>query len=276
MQGAATNSTDTANSTVTWPGLGTNEEADARTAWLAHCQQQGYRDASTAASSKDVANTSSSPLHLDCNLKGSGLASYTEQQCAEGFTSTLCAACLPGFYGTLDFECKECPRLAQTISLGVLGFAGTSALVLYTTYSNLGSNLETDEADHSVQVPDVLKVGEGMPSTAQWNAWYWMRFGHHTDVHCPAGCHHPFAVSAGSWWTLTRACACADLSDHACSREHAVHPVPVATRDASRNAAACTACVQVLHHPVALTATVSAHHHESHVCLQHDHGWEAP
>jgi hypothetical protein len=140
--------------TTTGQSLGHSSVVDTRTAWLARCQEQGYGNLSRVQASGN------SSQMLACTLLGSGPGSYVAQQCTQGYTGTLCAACEPGFTGSLDFDCRQCPSLARTIGLGLLGFAGTCTLVLYTTYSNVGSNLDSDEADHSIQLPEVLKVGD--------------------------------------------------------------------------------------------------------------------
>jgi hypothetical protein len=79
--------------------------------------------------------------------------------CSAHGPGTLCGACLPGRYVTTDMECKPCPSLGRTISLGLLSFSGSAALVLYTTYSNTQDNLLTEESGPGeVGVSDVLKV----------------------------------------------------------------------------------------------------------------------
>ncbi|PNH04463.1 hypothetical protein TSOC_009381 [Tetrabaena socialis] len=62
--------------------------------------------------------------------------SYMQQQCAPGYTGNLCAVCVPGFFINPDFMCQKCPSLGRTLSLGLLSFFGSVALVLFTAMSN--------------------------------------------------------------------------------------------------------------------------------------------
>ncbi|KAG2438583.1 hypothetical protein HXX76_005133 [Chlamydomonas incerta] len=71
--------------------------------------------------------------------------SYMAAQCAPGYGGHLCATCEPRFALSLDFQCSPCPTTAQTVGLGLLAFAGSVALVLYTAYTNSGEPSDDDE-----------------------------------------------------------------------------------------------------------------------------------
>ncbi len=64
--------------------------------------------------------------------------SYTQLQCADGYTGNLCAACQPGYYLQPGFQCEQCPGVGRTVLLGLLAFAGSVGLVLLTAAANLG------------------------------------------------------------------------------------------------------------------------------------------
>ncbi|KAG2442785.1 hypothetical protein HXX76_002865 [Chlamydomonas incerta] len=83
--------------------------------------------------------------------------------CAEGYTGNLCAACQPGYYGNAEFECSECPSTARTVSLAVLSFLGSVALVIYTAFTNLKENhAADDEAAEPADDVNLAEPEEGM------------------------------------------------------------------------------------------------------------------
>ncbi|GIL48625.1 hypothetical protein Vafri_5094 [Volvox africanus] len=62
--------------------------------------------------------------------------SYMQQQCAEGYTGNLCAACLPNYYIDSSFTCKRCPSVARTVVLGLISFFSSVVLILFTAITN--------------------------------------------------------------------------------------------------------------------------------------------
>ncbi|GIL69549.1 hypothetical protein Vretimale_13638 [Volvox reticuliferus] len=83
-----------------------------------------------------VAAASTFPRCLLFGLPAGHPDSYMQQQCAEGYTGNLCAACIPHYYVDSDFNCKKCPTLARTVALGLLSFFSSVILVLFTTIAN--------------------------------------------------------------------------------------------------------------------------------------------
>ncbi len=83
--------------------------------------------------------------------------SYTQLQCAEGYTGNLCAACQPGHYLQPGFECEECPGVGRTVLLGTLAFVGSVGLVLFTAAVNLAQD-EADSEQEAAPAADVVKV----------------------------------------------------------------------------------------------------------------------
>ncbi len=88
----------------------------------------------------------------------SGL-SYTQLQCAEGYTGNLCAACQPGHYLQPGFECSPCPGVGRTLLLGLLAFGGSVALVLVVAAFSLGQQEDSSSSAATVPDADVVKVG---------------------------------------------------------------------------------------------------------------------
>ncbi|GLC55873.1 hypothetical protein PLESTB_001038400 [Pleodorina starrii] len=102
--------------------------------------------------------------------------SYMQQLCLEGYTGNLCASCVAGYYVDSDFNCKRCPELARTITLGLISFFSSVILVLITTMTNLTEGFgekkakqqqqqqvqvqqaQTREARDPVELGDVVKV----------------------------------------------------------------------------------------------------------------------
>ncbi|KAG2426287.1 hypothetical protein HXX76_013044 [Chlamydomonas incerta] len=128
---AATDNSITAAMAETLDSIGS---ADTRTLRLAACQQTWY----TGSIDKLLAGTNRltlPPTNLStwpCVLTTTGVLSadgaaaaaaspqlYTEQQCAEGHTGNLCAACQPGYVSSPDFTCEQCPENATTHTAGI-------------------------------------------------------------------------------------------------------------------------------------------------------------
>ncbi|KXZ48786.1 hypothetical protein GPECTOR_25g370 [Gonium pectorale] len=165
---------------------------DARSGWLALCQQIGhlssglttYGNASASAAaplpgatddnvatengaSGEEQNGAAVMLRLEelragCaawsqppSPRGGGArGAYSQLQCAPGYTSHLCAACTPGYFINTEFECRSCPTLGLNAALAVLTFLGGVALVLYTSYTNLqDSYAAAEEEDRAGEEP---------------------------------------------------------------------------------------------------------------------------
>ncbi len=84
---------------------------------------------------------------------------YMQLQCATGYAGHICATCEPGYSLTVDFSCMECPPLARTVSIGLLAFWGTVALILFTAFSNLSKNRQEAMQMEELSALDLLKVG---------------------------------------------------------------------------------------------------------------------
>ncbi|EFJ43306.1 hypothetical protein VOLCADRAFT_106884 [Volvox carteri f. nagariensis] len=118
----------------------------------------------------DTAPDISLPRCLVSGLPSGHLDSYMQQQCAEGYTGNLCAACIEGYYVDTDFNCKRCPSVARTVGLGLISFFGSVALILFTTITNFsdGFGEKTNGQQHAnvlpgkggdrVEIGDVVKV----------------------------------------------------------------------------------------------------------------------
>ncbi|PNH10239.1 hypothetical protein TSOC_003034 [Tetrabaena socialis] len=128
---------------------------DNRTLHLASCQQAGYSN-----------STSGGSLCL-LNVPASDPASYTQQQCAEGYTGNLCAACQSGYVLSAGFKCTRCPGYpgsgaARTILIGLAFIAGNIVIILYTATQHF-KNAQLDaapeeERKHDVPLGGLLKV----------------------------------------------------------------------------------------------------------------------
>ncbi|KAG2448430.1 hypothetical protein HYH02_006322 [Chlamydomonas schloesseri] len=147
------------------------DDLDARSAWLARCQEDGYallsqlqartglqsanlslqelQDAAVAAYGLgDISSsTTGGPVCRMFGLAADNNASYMQQQCAPGYTGTLCAACQARYFINSEWECKRCPPLARTIGLAIVAFLASVALVLYTTFTNAKENFGEDDED---------------------------------------------------------------------------------------------------------------------------------
>lgn len=84
---------------------------------------------------------------------------YTQLQCAQGYTGTLCAACQPGYYQQPGFECAECPSVGRSVLLGLLAFVGGVGLVLVTAATNLVPT-GPEGGQEGVSAANVVKVRE--------------------------------------------------------------------------------------------------------------------
>ncbi len=125
---------------------------DSRSRLLGICQHTWYESwpPGSAVSASYRANatppeprTAAAPCMLwqepgfDVPQDAFGQYSYMQLQCAPGYTGTLCAACEPGHYLGVDYECRECLPLGGTIAVGLVFFFGGVVVVLLTTYANL-------------------------------------------------------------------------------------------------------------------------------------------
>ncbi|GLC41847.1 hypothetical protein PLESTM_001257500 [Pleodorina starrii] len=81
--------------------------------------------------------------------------SYMQQLCLEGYTGNLCASCVAGYYVDSDFNCKRCPELARTITLGLISFFSSVILVLITTMTNLTEGFGEKKAKQQQQQQEV-------------------------------------------------------------------------------------------------------------------------
>ncbi|GIL48618.1 hypothetical protein Vafri_5090 [Volvox africanus] len=88
--------------------------------------------------------------------------SYMQQQCAEGYTGNLCAACLPNYYIDSAFNCKRCPTLGRTVVLGLLSFFSSVILVLFTTITNFAEGFGEQNEGETKPMPQ-KKNGKIVP-----------------------------------------------------------------------------------------------------------------
>ncbi|EFJ43308.1 hypothetical protein VOLCADRAFT_96559 [Volvox carteri f. nagariensis] len=78
--------------------------------------------------------------------------SYMQQQCAEGYTGNLCAACVPGYSIDSAFNCKRCPQVARTVGLGLMSFFSSVGLILFTTVANFAEGFGEKKGEHLAQM----------------------------------------------------------------------------------------------------------------------------
>ncbi|KAG2451089.1 hypothetical protein HYH02_004357 [Chlamydomonas schloesseri] len=87
-----------------------------------------------------------------------GGVDYMQRQCAPGYQGRLCATCVSGMYLNNDYECRSCPSKAANITLGLLGFFASVALILYTTWTTLWEDHTADGGEQEVSASEKLKV----------------------------------------------------------------------------------------------------------------------
>ncbi len=105
--------------------------------------------------------------------------SYTQLQCAEGYTGNLCAACQPGHYLQPGFECEECPGVGRTVLLGTLAFVGSVGLVLVTAAVDLGQGRDRPDEGHAKGPAKRLWSEEAPPAEilkVRGCNLHWLRF----------------------------------------------------------------------------------------------------
>ncbi len=183
------------NSTAT----GLSMLKDSRSKALAHCQSAWYAVSQQAGASAGVAITASPGSPWNATLPATSTApaaagpnagpdsqvqqcflwhgdshtsnlepssfipvSYTQLQCAAGYTGNLCATCQSGYYASTGFQCSQCPSVAQTAGRGVLTFVGGTALVIVTTYANLWVDYAQEDQGQAAGAAEILKVGVQM------------------------------------------------------------------------------------------------------------------
>ncbi|GIM09826.1 hypothetical protein Vretimale_13636 [Volvox reticuliferus] len=85
--------------------------------------------------------------------------SYMQQQCAEGYTGNLCAACIPHYYVDSSFSCKQCPSVARTVILGLISFFCSVVLVLFTAITNFSEGFgDSNNSSPVHQAPPGIKA----------------------------------------------------------------------------------------------------------------------
>ncbi|GLI62650.1 hypothetical protein VaNZ11_005318 [Volvox africanus] len=87
-------------------------------------------------SAEITSSASTLPRCLLFGLPSGHPDSYMQQQCAEGYTGNLCAACIPNYYVDSSFTCKRCPSVARTVVLGLISFFSSVVLILFTAITN--------------------------------------------------------------------------------------------------------------------------------------------
>ncbi len=88
--------------------------------------------------------------------------SYTELQCAPGYTGNLCSVCEPGHYNTPSFKCEPCPSPVGAFARGFFSIVASVVVVLGVVTANLWvSYAVSDEAEDNGKgaVVDLIKVG---------------------------------------------------------------------------------------------------------------------